>query len=87
MALDPMSRAMKMKNVAGFHSLDFGPFASSTRRRSAIETRSSGRRNAFGMIAFQTEDDAIRGTVACVELDALWSTEEATRLCATLVLE
>jgi len=71
MAFDPMRSAITTKKVAGFHSFDFCVFAAFALFCSAIETGSVGCRKAFGMIEFQIEFEATRGTVEVDELASL----------------
>jgi len=50
--MDPISRKIKMKNVAGFHSFDFGFLI----RRAAASGGSFSRRRGFGIRERQKED-------------------------------
>lgn len=60
---------MTIKNVAGFHSFGFCALSAFALFRSAIDTGSLGCRKALGMIEFQIEVEATRGTVEVEELD------------------
>lgn len=72
-ALEPMSKDMMMKNVAGFHSLDLVDLMALAFARSATETGSSALRNAFGTRDFQKEELAMRGTVELsVDIQDTW---------------
>jgi len=68
MALEPMSRAMTMKKVAGFQGLERYGVADFALRLSATETASSGCLKALGMKVCHSEGETTRGTEVSLEL-------------------